>query len=259
MPDIINFTLEGGSAISTPVDATLTQSGAAADAKATGDALKAANDAISANTQSVEAVNETLQTVLSAVDERLSEMMGRVWPIGSVWMSVYDDNPSAILGVGTWEQIRGRFIVANDELGAFAPNVEGGSMTHTHEIDPTALTVEQMPAHTHGTAVIGAEVRLGANVAKHSSAATTALMSAPASVTVDGQSVPNAAQAKAVSGAGYYVTGTKIDSYTGNRSFVLNASHAHEAAGSGAEHAHTAQDASSLPPYMTVYVWKRVS
>lgn len=79
-----------------------------------------------------------------------------MYPVGSIYISVNATNPSELFG-GTWEQIRGRFLVGTgsndanttDFLGpewAGRVNVPtgelGGESMHT-------LTVDQMPSHTH--------------------------------------------------------------------------------------------------------------
>jgi len=71
------------------------------------------------------------------------------WPVGSVFISVLDTNPSTLLGFGTWEAFAaGRVLVGIDPLQAeFDTLLEtGGAKTHT-------LTSNEMPAHTHTQSV----------------------------------------------------------------------------------------------------------
>ena len=70
-----------------------------------------------------------------------------IYPIGSIYMSVQNVNPSILFG-GTWEKIEDRFLLA---AGASYPatydsngiaNNKDGEETHT-------LTIDEMPSHNH--------------------------------------------------------------------------------------------------------------
>ena len=69
----------------------------------------------------------------------ISDIFSKVYPIGAVYISVSNINPGTLFG-GTWARIRGRFLFAEDD--DHAVNSTGGALTH-------ALTVDEMPAHTH--------------------------------------------------------------------------------------------------------------
>ena len=84
-----------------------TQAGFAADAKATGDALKSQNS--------------------------------KIWPVGSIYLSVNATNPGTLFG-GTWQQITGRFLLAAG--GGYSAGATGGEASHT-------LTVSEIPSHSH--------------------------------------------------------------------------------------------------------------
>lgn len=75
-----------------------------------------------------------------------------VWPVGSIYISVNNTNPSTYFG-GTWVSFgAGRCLVGIDTLQAEFNVVEkiGGEMKHT-------LSVEEMPAHRHGINVFSPE------------------------------------------------------------------------------------------------------
>lgn len=61
-------------------------------------------------------------------------------PVGSIYLSVDAADPGTLFG-GTWSRIEDTFLLAAG--GTYAPGATGGEATHT-------LTVEEMPAHTHG-------------------------------------------------------------------------------------------------------------
>lgn len=61
------------------------------------------------------------------------------YPIGSIYMSINDINPSKFFG-GTWEQIKDRFLLACGEK--YTNGEIGGEAEHT-------LTVDEIPSHKH--------------------------------------------------------------------------------------------------------------
>lgn len=67
-----------------------------------------------------------------------------LYPIGSIYMSIQDTNPSVFFG-GTWERIaKGKTLVGVDENDTDfnTSSKTGGEKTHT-------LTVDELPKHTH--------------------------------------------------------------------------------------------------------------
>lgn len=79
-----------------------------------------------------------------------------VYPIGSIYMSVNSTNPSAIFG-GTWEQIKGRFLLgtgvpdANTDsfFGAMSGTTYNAGVGSTGGQDYHTLTTNEMPSHRH--------------------------------------------------------------------------------------------------------------
>lgn len=69
-----------------------------------------------------------------------------LYPIGSIYMSIQDTNPSVFFG-GTWERIaKGKTLVGVDESDSDfnASSKTGGEKEHK-------LTIAEMPAHDHNT------------------------------------------------------------------------------------------------------------
>lgn len=54
------------------------------------------------------------------------------YPIGSVYISFSSTNPSTYFG-GTWERIKGRFLLSADD-STYIVNNTGGSSTHQHSL-----------------------------------------------------------------------------------------------------------------------------
>lgn len=67
------------------------------------------------------------------------------WPIGSIYISAVNTNPASMLGGGTWQRIKGTFLLAADD-SAYRLGDSYGSMTKT-------LTESNMPKHSHSSTV----------------------------------------------------------------------------------------------------------
>lgn len=70
-----------------------------------------------------------------------------LYPIGSIYMSIQDTNPSVFFG-GTWERIaKGKTLVGVDENDTDfnTSSKTGGEKTHK-------LTINEIPSHIHGGA-----------------------------------------------------------------------------------------------------------
>lgn len=68
-------------------------------------------------------------------------LMSKVYPVGSIYMSINEVSPSALFG-GVWERIENAFLLAASK--AHPAGETGGAETHT-------LTVDEMPSHSHPT------------------------------------------------------------------------------------------------------------
>ena len=62
-----------------------------------------------------------------------------IYPVGSIYMSVNATNPKELFG-GTWEQIKGRFLLGMSS--SYSAGSTGGEATHT-------LTTSEIPFHNH--------------------------------------------------------------------------------------------------------------
>lgn len=75
------------------------------------------------------------------------ELIGAVYPVGSLYMSVNGTDPGTLFG-GTWERLKDRFLLAAGDT--YAAGATGGEATHT-------LTVSEMPSHNHTYMIPGNE------------------------------------------------------------------------------------------------------
>ena len=85
---------------------------------------------------------------IRAVNEAINKNWLTIYPIGSIYMSVNNVDPSTIFG-GTWEQIKDRFLLASGDT--YNNGDTGGAATHTPSgtVGYHTLTIDEMPAHTH--------------------------------------------------------------------------------------------------------------
>ncbi len=67
----------------------------------------------------------------------------KVYPVGSIYMSVDPTDPSELFGGGTWERIIKRFLLCeNPKYTAYQTGATGGAYTHK-------ITMDEMPKHAH--------------------------------------------------------------------------------------------------------------
>jgi hypothetical protein len=67
-------------------------------------------------------------------------LFGKIYPVGSIYISAVSTNPATLFGIGTWTAIAGKFLIGAD--GTYAAGSTGGAATHT-------LATANLPSHTH--------------------------------------------------------------------------------------------------------------
>lgn len=65
-----------------------------------------------------------------------------LYPVGSIYISVNDVDPATLFG-GIWERIEGRFLLSGGGRSGYGIGETGGESAHK-------LTVDELPAHSHG-------------------------------------------------------------------------------------------------------------
>ena len=225
------------------------------------------------------------------------------FPVGSIYISVTNTNPSTIFG-GTWERIQGKFLIGADD-STYKLGATGGSSSHTHtnsSTGSTTLTANQIPSHTHS---VGAHSH-GLNSHTHTYAksnSTTeshtltvsempshthshrvvkqywsdlynrdALGELPSAVNAQGYNQgwssytggANCANQSTGGGKGHTHSISTTSTNTGAASGSTANSSAFNtgATGGGTGHTHTMSatgSSSNIPPYLSVYIWKRTA
>ncbi len=85
-----------------------------------------------------------------------SAIVNKIYPVGSIYMSINSTNPSTLFG-GTWERIKSGFLygastsygqssITGTNTGASSGSTGGPS---TNTTGSTVLTIDQIPSHTH--------------------------------------------------------------------------------------------------------------
>lgn len=189
-----------------------------------------------ANETANQAANEVelIKNEIGNVTDQVDGIINKVYPVGSIYLSVNPTNPSGIFG-GRWEAWGvGRMPVGVDASDSYfnEPGKTGGSKwlqshshtlgNHTHSVN---INTNSNGAHTHG--VYG--------------------------------------KTAAAKGSTYRTLGIASD-HDIIRQTVSAGAHAHNVAGSTggnngktSDHNLTKGSAHNLPPYIACYMWKRVS
>lgn len=165
------------------------------------------------------------------LNEYIKQAIGAIYPVGSIYMSVKNTNPSTYFG-GTWVAWgTGRVPVGVNASDTYFATVEktGGASTVT-------LTTAQIPSHSHdkGTLAIASA---GGHTHNLQNQKTSWGTSGGNRVLIDATS-------------GYSAVTNKTTTSAGSHSHTISGSTG--SAGSGSAH-------SNLQPYITCYMWKRTA
>ena len=173
------------------------------------------------------------------------DTMKKIYPVGSIYMSTVSTNPATLFGFGTWEAMpAGRVLLAQGKSSwgtTYNAGSTGGEATHQ-------LTVGELPSHNHAVSIQSS--------GEHNHIANSNTSGTHSHVLPTANALG--------SGSGYVIGtsngGTLNTSGNGEHSHVItinnNGSHTHNTTvketGSGQAH-------SNMPPYLAIYIWKRVS
>lgn len=169
--------------------------------------------------------NSTRVATTAYVKNNVVEIIKKVYPVGSIYMSTVSTNPATLFGFGTWEAMpAGRVLLAQGKSSwgtTYNAGSTGGEATHK-------LTVGEMPSHNH----TGSTNTTG----NHSH-------NTPTTGTYDGD------------GKGYDSGGGNNPNYT--QCFTSEAgSHSHTIT---IQNTGSSQSHNNMQPYIVCYIWKRVS
>ena len=178
-----------------------------------------------------------------------SAILDVVYPVGSIYMSANNVDPSKFIG-GTWQALEeGRVLIGAN--ATYKAGSKGGEVAHT-------LTTAEMPVHTHSGST--------GNAGEHTHTRGTMNITGgfthwDATITpYKGAFYDNNTEASSKNGAKGQSTHTGYVAFDASRSWTgatsSNGSHSHtvivDKAGQGISH-------NNMQPYLAVYMWQRVS
>lgn len=195
--------------------------------------------------------------------------LDRVYPVGSIYMSVNSTDPSELFG-GTWTRITNRFLIATDTGSVTTPTYPAGgtggqaqvSYTPAGTIGGTAISVAQMPAHNHGSFTLRGSFYLPSENYALRNTGNLSMVS-----TVPGQTMSPSSfitfGKNAAARTSFAPTATSSGTNTYDNMVIINGTHTHTTQGSGQTHTHTftgtAKAVVTMPPYYSVYMWRRTA
>ena len=209
------------------------------------------------------------------VDEKLNYLYGqlqdtasKLYPVGSVYISFNSANPSTLFG-GTWTRLKDTFLLVNGD--SYAPNTTGGSATKT-------IAVSNMPSHNHSVNSSGSHTHTATTSTAGNHSHTRGSMNITGtfrSTDMGGREPAIGAFTDRIAGSetkprqgsdGYDITVTMDASrtWTGSTSTAGNHNHTLTTSSAGS-HTHTTNNTGGgvpmniMPPYTTVYAWRRTA
>lgn len=210
---------------------------------------------------------------------QLQDTASKLYPVGSVYISFNSTDPSTLFG-GTWARLKDTFLLVNGDN--YAPNTTGGSATKT-------ITESNMPSHNHSVSSSGSHTHSATTSTAGNHSHTRGSMEITGSITSNdhtGTFKEALTMSDSISSSGAlsvsnYVTVTGYDVSRDNngayRTFNFKASsgwsgststagnHSHSVSLSGGSHTHTTNNTGGgtpmniMPPYTTVYAWRRTA
>lgn len=203
----------------------------------------------------------------------ISDVLLSVYPVGAIYISTIETSPASLFG-GTWQRINDTFLLAAGS--AYSAGSTGGAANVT-------LTSEQIPSHTHSgsTASAGSHTHTATtgSSGSHTHTATTDSSgyhyhAGPSNrwfIYHYGSYQSGGAPSGAWGNGGYSWYGDET-AYAGSHTHSLTTasagSHTHSlTTASSGSHTHTVSIGSTgsggshnnMPPYLTVYMWKRTA
>lgn len=220
-----------------------------------------------------------------SVDERLKWLYdqmeataSKLYPVGSVYISFNSADPSTLFG-GTWQRLKDTFLLASGD--AYAANTTGGSATKT-------IAVNNMPAHNHTVNASGNHSHTATTSTAGNHSHTRGSMNITGSITssidwgvlhsyrvtdaLNSSGALNLSNAgtnidwegTAIGGKSYDINFDASRSWTGSTSTAGNHTHTLTTNTTGS-HTHTTNNTGGglplniMPPYQTVYMWRRTA
>ena len=175
-------------------------------------------------------------SAIAGTSTQMNAIANIIYPVGSIYMSMSSTSPQTLFG-GVWEQLKDRFLLGVGDT--YNNGATGGEATHT-------LTENEMPSHTH----IQDSHNHTQNSHNHTQNPHSHTIGSLARYVANGKSV--AAVGDSYGNTQNYKTGNttatnKEATATNNPQTATN-----QTTGGGQAH-------NNMPPYLTVFMWKRTA
>lgn len=161
----------------------------------------------------------------SGVD--LATVMNKVYPVGSIYLSLTATNPRTLFGVGTWTQLNAGYALWTSTTTSAYGTTADATNTGGH-----AITVAEMPSHRH----------IKASGEDQGLVVTTANMA-------------RTQMPKGSEGSGRYIPSTSSSSVDFSKSTRYTGYTGGNSSGTTVQHTHTA----GAPKRIYVHAWKRTA
>ena len=170
------------------------------------------------------------------------ELIDIIYPIGSIYTSLNDVNPSLLFG-GSWEKIQGQFLLASGTEHNVGET--GGS-------EYTTLTVNELPSHTH---IQNSHTHTQAGHSHKPSTTSQNFLITDTNIKINETKrvFPDSGTSAYYVYTTDYKNGIGEVNATNSATPTINGQTAtNQNTGSGGTH-------SNMPPYLVVHMWKRIS
>lgn len=198
-------------------------------------------------------INDLFAAVKKDIEDlkpKIDSVLSKAYPVGAIYCSTVETNPHDLFGFGTWEYIeQGRVLLSQGDK--YSAGSTGGAETHT-------LTVQEMPSHKHGGATGdgGAHTHTGAasEAGTHTHTGSTYNTSNNGSNQYYGFRGLDVTRGRLINEKKYDVLIDEAGAHTHDVTINDASNHTHTINAEGEGQAH-----SIMQPYVSVYMWKRVS
>lgn len=195
-------------------------------------------------------INDLFAAVKKDIEDlkpKIDSVLSKAYPVGAIYCSTVETNPHDLFGFGTWEYIeQGRVLLSQGDK--YSAGTTGGAETHT-------LTVAEMPSHKHGgtTGDGGAHTHTGVAETAGEHTHTSEIGDSGTDFKTrkywtereNSRSRIKTDEILKIKSGGEHTHNIQIDA-SNNHIHIINSE------GNGQAH-------SIMQPYLSVYMWKRVS
>ena len=180
---------------------------------------------------------------------QIDNIWDKIYPVGSIYMSVNDTSPASLFG-GTWEELKDKFLLGAGDI--YLSGATGGEASHT-------LTSNEIPKHKHNNTI-----NVSASQSGHNHEALTGT-STSSNALFSGNTV--SLGYKTVTGFGGMEPGDKSTTYVRKSGYDENKqllstetpSITVTSSINNVENESTQQAHNNMPPYLVVNMWKRTA